>query len=110
MDRNGRFMQRRPIRLLEWEEDEAGRVMVLRPRLGRSPVGKWISSRLPDPYYRIRLDDIGTMVWKSCDGSASLSEIAEQMRRHFGERVDPAQERLKQFVHKMVRARLIRLE
>jgi hypothetical protein len=59
--------------------------------------------------YLIRLDDIGTTVWKHCDGEASVQEIAELLRERFGDRVEPAEDRLQDFITQMQRARMIRV-
>ena len=98
-----------PRRLLEWRENHTGQAVLLRPKLGRSPLARWCSKYLRNPYYRIRLDDIGTLVWKSCDGSTTLSSILQSMREHFGTGVEPAEERLWRFLQTMRRSRLIEL-
>jgi len=87
-----------PVRLAAWEESE-GRVTVTRPR----PVTRglrgfadlfsyWMSVR------RIRLDEIGSFCWKLLDGRRTVGEVAVAARERFGETVDPAEERVGQFV------------
>ena len=98
-----------PRRTLEWRESEDGRCIVLRPKFGRSALGRWLASRVAEPHYRIRLDDIGTFVWKSCDGQTSLASIATRMREEFGPSVEPAEQRLATFVRQMVRSRLLEM-
>ena len=102
-----RFWSACPYRRLGWREGTDGRVVVLRPRLGESRLGRWVGTLLRDPYYRIRLDDFGTFVWKACDGDTPLDVIAQQMQRHFGPDVAPADERLGRFIQSMLRSRLI---
>ena len=99
----------RPRRLLEWR-DEDGRCVLLRPRFGTGRLGRWLNGLAGDPHYRIRLDEIGTLVWKSCDGRTSLAEIARAMRSAFGDRVEPAEERLARFVGRMLKGRMIAVE
>ena len=103
------FMSARPRRLLEWREEDDGGCVLLRPKLGRSTVGRWLASRFGEPYYRIRLDDVGTFVWKACDGHTSLAMIVDRMRAEFGGRVEPADSRLVAFVQKMLRSRMLEL-
>jgi hypothetical protein len=43
---------------------------------------------------RIRLDEVGSLAWKSLDGDRTVSEVAALLREAFGEEVDPAEERL----------------
>ena len=82
-------------------------MIVLRPRFGEGKVGRWLASALGLSPYRIRLDDVGTLVWKNCDGTVSAQEIANKLRDQFGEKVEPAEDRLHHFITQMTRARMI---
>ena len=44
--------------------------------------------------YRIRLNETGTAVWERCDGTTTGREIADELRVQFGDRVEPAEDRL----------------
>ncbi len=99
----------RPRRLLEWHEED-GRCVLLRPRFGTSRPGRWLAALAGDPHYRIRLDEVGTLVWKACDGRTSLAKIARAMRAAFGDRVEPAEERLARVVGRMLKGRMIVME
>ena len=88
-------------------EQPVSRYHVLRPKLGDSRIGRWLAARLGAPCYRIRLDDIGTIIWKACDGETPLTEMGRRLRDAFGERVEPAGERLARFVRMMLRSRMI---
>lgn len=101
-------MTGRPRRALEWREED-GRCVLLRLKLGRSRLGRWLAARFADPYYRIRLDEVGSLVWRNCDGETDLAAIAARMRQAFGSRIEPAEERLSTFVHQMAKAKLIEL-
>ena len=100
------FARVEPRRLLEWREQD-GRCVLLRPRLGSSRVGRWMAGLWDDPYYQIRLDEVGTLVWKACDGRTSLADIVGRMRDRFGDRVEPADQRLARFMRKMLKGRMI---
>ncbi len=104
-----RFWSACPRRRLDWRQVEDGCCVVLRPKLGEGRAGRWLAARLGDPYYRIRLDDVGTFIWTACDGATPLIEIAGRLRAEFGARVEPAEERLARFVQTMVRSRMIQL-
>jgi len=92
---------------MDWREGTDGRAVLLKPRRGRAEWGRKVASWLGPKHYRIRLDDVGTLVWKSLDGETPMSEVVERLRVEFGERVEPAETRLEQFLIQMVRARLI---
>ncbi len=96
-----------PRRLLDWRDLDDRRCVVLRPKFGEGRIGRWLASKLGDSFYRIRLDDVGTFIWKACDGETPLTEISERLRQEFGERVEPAEERLARFVQSMLRSRMI---
>lgn len=60
-------------------------------------------------HYRIRLDAVGTLAWKSFDGKTPLSRIVRMLRDEFGDQIEPAEDRLSQFVDQMIRSRLIEM-
>ncbi len=95
------------VRRYEWRESEDGKIVVLRPRFGEGRLARRVSDLFHVSDYRIRLDEIGTAVWKRCDGSTTAREIADELRVQFGARVEPAEERLQRFVSQMLRARMI---
>ena len=72
-------------------------------------MGRWLAARLGNPCYRIRLDDVGSFIWKACDGETPLAAIAGRLRDALGDRVEPAEERLGGFVQTMLRSRMIEL-
>jgi hypothetical protein len=98
-----------PHRMLEWRESNNGLCVLLRPKFGRTRVGRWLAEQVRDPHYRIRLDEFGTFVWKACDGETSLQMIAAQLRSQYGPSVEPAERRLALFVRRMLRSKLVEL-
>ena len=104
------FWNALPSRRFDWSQDDEGRCVVLRPKLGEGRVGRWFAARLGDPCYRIRLDEFGTFVWKACDGQTPLMVIAERLRDEFGDRVEPTQERLGRFMQQMLQGRMIAVD
>ena len=103
------FLRARPWRRLDWREADDGLCVVLRPKFGGGRIGSWLAARVADPHYRIRLDELGTFVWKACDGETSVSEITAQMRQNFGSSVEPAEPRLTAYIRRMVSSRLLEL-
>lgn len=109
MVRNPKFPEFRFVRRLTWKESEEGRIIVFRPRFGESRWAKSLSKLFGLSDYKIRLDDIGTAVWKLCDGETPARKIAKVLHERFGEKVKPADERLETFVLQMERARMIEI-
>jgi hypothetical protein len=101
------LLEIRPLRVAQWER-EGDRVIVIRPRpTGRLP---WVliegllhllAAR------RLRLDEIGTASWLLLDGQHSVAEVANSLRQRFGERVEPAEERLGHLVRVFRREGLV---
>lgn len=83
-----------PERVAEWEEAE-DRVVLLRPPArgrGLRLLFDWVVSQMASR--RIRLDEIGSFVWKGLDGATTVAALATALEREFGERVTPVAERL----------------
>ena len=83
-----------PSRVAEWEETE-GRVVVLRP----SPTSAGLRGLMDRFFFRmsasrIKLDEVGSFVWLRLNGERTVGELAGLLREEFGERVNPAEERL----------------
>jgi Coenzyme PQQ synthesis protein D (PqqD) len=96
-----------PRRAAEWEE-AGDRAVVLRPPPGGRGwrrLGEWLSFQLSTR--RIRLDEIASFVWKRLDGQTAVGQIAAEARATYGERVEPAEERVGQFVRLLRRERLV---
>ncbi len=95
-----------PFRAAEWSEKE-GRVVVVRPRPARGlrAFGEWLSWCLSSRH--LRLDEIGTFAWLGFDGQRRVGEVASSMRREFGDRIEPAEERLGHFVRQLRREGLL---
>lgn len=95
-----------PYRAAEWSE-KGERVVVVRPRPARGirQLGEWLSWFLSSRH--LRLDEIGSFAWRQLDGARSVGEVAGVMRREFGERVEPAEERLGHFVRQLRREGLL---
>ena len=55
----------------------------------------------------ISLDNIGSFVWEQLDGQRSLYEVAENMKNHFGDTIEPVYRRLFTFIGIMRDNRLI---
>ena len=97
----------RPRWAVQWESDAEGHVVLLKPKIQNRWLAKHVAPRLKNPVYRVHLDDVGSEVWKQCDGSHTVGEIVEHMQAKFGEDVEPAFERLTLFLAQLYRGRFI---
>jgi hypothetical protein len=86
-----------PRRRADWSE-QGGIVVVSRQApecWWRAPLA-WIGYRMS--VKRVRLDEVGSFVWKLLDGRQTVAQVAVALRTEFGERVEPAEERLGEMV------------
>ena len=91
-----------PRRTASWDEKD-GRVV-----LRLEPPPSWWQAPLAWLNYKIsikivRLDEVGSFAWKRLDGRHTVAQVAEELRLEFGERVEPAEERLGELVRHLHR-------
>ena len=100
----------RPVRVARWEDAEDGLVVLLVPRFRARILARYLLPRLRSPEYRVRLDAMGSHVWRLCSGSATVLEIAESVWRTYGGTRDTIDERVAAFVVHLEREGLIQME
>jgi hypothetical protein len=96
-----------PCRVIEYEMDEDILVTLQAPRFKSDFMRKWLQPRLKRPYLKVNLDEIGSSVWMLCDGNRTIKDIAEIMKRRFGDKIEPCYERLGLFFQQLEHARFI---
>ena len=97
-----------PVRNIEWDTNpDSGLVFLKQPKFKSALLKRYLLPLLPDPYYRVNLDDIGSFIWHEIDGRKDVSGIAVAVEREFGTRVDPLYERLGTFIRSLKRSRFI---
>jgi hypothetical protein len=112
-------MARTPGNLLEciprprvehFSHPETGQVTLKVPRfesrLARRLLG-WLNR---SPTVDFRLDEIGSFVWLRMDGARTIGRISQEARAQFGERVEPAHERVALFCRNLARDGFILLD
>lgn len=65
--------------------------------------------RLKRPHIRVKLDELGTFVWRRLDGATPFCRIAEAMREQFGEHAEPSEARLKAFFTLLYKDNFVKL-
>lgn len=97
-----------PVRVLEYDTDEEGRVTLRKPRF-RSRLLLGFLPRLARRQDTVRLDRYGSHVWELIDGTADVREIGVSLREVFGEEVEPVYHRLGLFCRQLAANGFIRL-
>lgn len=85
---------------VKYEEDENGIVTILIPRRAGG-------SEQPTRTAKIKLDIIGSKVWKKIDGKTSMNEIAKWMKNEFMITEREAEVSLSMFLKNLVEKRLV---
>ncbi len=96
-----------PARQCEFE-DKNGTVTVLYKK-EPSKFDKLFSRWLKNKPYRIDLDEIGSFIWRKINGVLNIGEIIDIAQDNFGEKIEPAEERVIMFFKQMHRTKLIML-
>jgi hypothetical protein len=92
-----------PVHRHRWEDREDGGVTVLVPKFTSRFATRWLVPLLARPEMRVRLDELGSFVWRQCDGTASLRAIAGRVAERFGGTPEDALGRVVRFVRKLAR-------
>lgn len=75
----------RPVRQIEdWYEEEG--LIKLKVTKFRSRVGRAFCRAFNIPnFFIVNLDEIGSFVWKRCNGKNSIGEILNELKEKYGE-------------------------
>jgi len=77
----------KPMRTSEWYEEE-GLVKIKTVKF-EGKLGKWFCDVLKKPNYIIvNLDEMGSFIWKRCDGKTTVEEILEELKENMGEKFE----------------------
>jgi hypothetical protein len=87
-----------PKRAIEYEDGPSGGAVLLVPRFRKGILAKWLQPRLKRPFIRVKLDELGSFVWRRMDGLANFESIRDEMKDEFGEHMNQAEDRLKKFL------------
>lgn len=99
-----------PAKNMTWElNPETNHVIIKKPKFKNAFLKKYFTPKLKNPDYSVKLDEIGTFVWKNMDGKLSIGDIAQRMKKEFGDSIEPAGDRLIQFLHSLVKHEFIKL-
>jgi len=98
-----------PEQLAGWETAENGNVVVLIPKFQHELLVKWLLPRLKYPHVRVKLDKLGSFVWKQCDGRTTVAEMADRMRAEFQESAESAEDRIRTFLLMLEKSELVNL-
>jgi len=78
-------------------------VKIKAPKYGENFIDRFMRRIFGDQVVRIKLDGMGSLVWKLCDGETSLERIAAALEEKFPENTEKALERAELFLQTLHR-------
>ncbi|MFB0566584.1 MAG: PqqD family protein [Candidatus Aminicenantaceae bacterium] len=95
-----------PVRNIDWKE-ENGLIILLKPKFKHSLFQKYILPKMRNPYFKVKLDSVGSFIWKHCDGNLTVKELAKGLKDEFGDKLEPLYDRLALFLQNLEKNRFI---
>ena len=92
-----------PVRRDRFEERADGGVTVFVPRFTSRLARRLVLPLFARPEFRVQLDDIGSAVWRACDGRTTVAEIVLGLGARTGADLGELRGRVLQFLHRLAR-------
>jgi hypothetical protein len=104
---NEEYLNLIPERLCKYEENEGVTTVLFfkKPTF----IEKMFFRKLIDKPHKIDLDEIGSFIWGKINSQNTIQEIISLTVDKFGEKVEPAENRVIQFIKQMHSTKLIML-
>jgi len=99
-----------PVRLLNHEQREEGKLNILLPRFRRAWLAKYLAPLNKEAFIRIKLDKFGSAAWLMMDGKKPVRQIADELEKEYPGTLDPpaeTAERVNKFMSVLYQQRFI---
>jgi len=87
---------------INWREED-GKVVLLAPKYGRGFIDRILRKIFKEPTIIVKLDDIGSYIWKQCDNVTPLHEIISSFESAFSSESEKAEDRTEMFLTELHR-------
>jgi hypothetical protein len=108
METKDNFLDFRPIQSCPWDQDDKGRVFLIKEKTSNRLLKKIIGWVGRSQEFHIHLDDLGSAAWLAADGRRTIMEIAASLRQGSPGDVAQAELRLAKFFALLARDGFIR--
>lgn len=105
--KNINYLEVRPIRNYGEAVDENNFVTVLIPKFKNRFAVKFVLPYMQHKFFKVKLDELGSAAWLLINNKRSVGEIASELVKQFGEKIQPVEERLTRFFTGIYEQRLI---
>ncbi len=93
----------KPVRTFEFVIQDDYKVTLLIPKFRDKILGKYLQPIIKKKFFKVKLDTLGSFVWLNCDGQTTVRELAEKLKKQFGDAAEPADERVARFIQQLYR-------
>ncbi len=101
------YLDARPIRSYGESVDENNFVTVLIPKFKNRFAVKFVLPYMRHKFFKVKLDELGSAAWLLVDNKRNVNQIASELVKKFGEKIQPVEERLTRFFTGIYEQRLI---
>jgi len=96
--KNRNYLDLIPVRKAGQEEIEGNKICLLVPKFKNEGFAKWFIPRRKSLFFRINLDETGSMTWLEIDGIKSVREICDNLLQRSGNNLPQVVERVTKFL------------
>ena len=100
-------MELTPSREKEFNVDEKGIVTILIPKFKTAFFQKYLLPKNKTNFIKISLDELGSAVWNEVDGNKKVETIVNELSEKFGEKIQPAEERVLKFLTQLATSKFV---
>jgi len=99
-----------PVKNMKWKTDSQGNVIILKPKFKNPFLIKHALPKMKRPYYKVKLDEMGSYFWRNCNGERNIKEIARLHKEKFGEKSEPVLDRISLFLQSLDKNNFIKFK
>jgi hypothetical protein len=108
--KDANYLDLRPIRKMTEEVNPQNYVTVLIPKFTNQFAKKYLQPLSRSPFIKLQLDELGSASWLAIDGVKNVGDICTELVGKFGNKIQPVEERLTEFLTQLYEHRLITFE
>ncbi|MCK4890661.1 MAG: PqqD family protein [Candidatus Aminicenantes bacterium] len=104
------FTDQKPEKNINWETGDDGKIYLLKEKSRNKLMKRVIDLFGKNQFFRIHLDDTGTLVWKNINGKNSIKEIGDIVKKEKGgESFLHPEKRVEHFIALMLKNKFIKV-
>jgi hypothetical protein len=100
------YLEVTPVRKCDYSSNDEGIVTLLVPKFKNEKFNKWFLNHRKR-FFRIALDETGSVVWLQIDGQRKVYEICNKATEILGEKIQPVDQRVTKFLTTLYDSRFI---